>query len=363
MTRNRILLALLAVALLAAVLVVLREQAGPPPPEPPGPTAIAEQPRPTILETADFADERHWFGLRAQCREPNRDRCVRTLVTVEDGAPRVRELPEELRGDQEHQRLTLLALGPRQVAVRNRYFRSWYSGDAGQSWAEVHERAAPVDRIPPAAVLERDCSLSGCEQRIVVVLPESGRPAELRGLPPLTDPHPVPIPDGQGHWRVVGTLAGKPVVATSADHGNSWQTSALPPGGPTEIERVQLIPAGDRGYLQVDGKPPPGGDTSTGLYRGEGADWRLVWRSTPGEKPLSGMYGLVPAPGNRLVSLDHQRATGVSEDGGRTFRPARPEEELPGVWISHTRKGHLVTSFTDISHSPDGGTWTVLPKG
>ncbi|GAA2831641.1 hypothetical protein [Crossiella cryophila] len=363
MRRNRILLALLAVALVAAVLVALREQAGPPPPEPPGPTVFAEPPREAVLETADFADERHWFGLRARCHRPPMFGCVRTLLAVEDGVTRVRELPEELRGEQERPQVRLMTLGPRQVLVHTRYFRSWYSGDAGQSWTEIHERAAPVDRIPPAAVLERDCTLAGCEQRVVVVLPDSGRRAELRGLPPLTEAHPVPIPDRQGRWRVVGVLDGKPVVVTSADQGHSWQVRALPPGSPDKIERVRLTSADGGMYLQIDAVPRQyPSDIPTFLYRGQGEGWELVWRNDSGEQPLRSLYDLVPGPGGRITALDQQRLNRVSEDGGRTFRRARPEEELPGEFIWHVRTGHLIGSQTELRHSVDGVAWTLLPK-
>ncbi|MGO1053751.1 hypothetical protein [Crossiella sp. CA198] len=361
MTRNRILFALLAVALVVAVLVVLREQAGPPPEA--NPTMIAVPPRETTLVSADFADERHWFGLRAQCRQAQPYRCARTLVAAADGVPRRRELPEELRGYQEGQGIGLLALGPSQVLAHNRYHRSWYSADAGQSWTEVRERAEPADRIPAGAVLARDCALAGCEHRIMVVLPDSGRRAELRGLPPLTEVHPVSLPDRQGRWRVVGVLDGKQVVLTSADHGLSWQVRDLPPGVPA-ISRAQAVPAENGMYLQVDSSTASSaGDILTALYRAQGEGWELVWRNLSVDQPLRSLYAVVPGPGDRLTALDQQRLTRVSEDGGRTFRRARPEEELPGDFVEHTRIGYLVASVTEVRHSVDGVGWTPLSAG
>ncbi|MCK2239703.1 MULTISPECIES: sialidase family protein [unclassified Crossiella] len=361
MTRKRILLALLAVALVAAVLVVLREQAGPPPEA--GPTMIPVPSRETALVAADFADERHWFGLRAQCWKAQPYRCARTLVATADGVPRLRELPEELRGYQEGQGISLLALGPSQVLAYNRYFRSWYSADAGQSWTEVRERAEPVDRIPAGAVLERDCTLAGCEHRVMVVLPDSGRRAELRGLPPLTEVHPVSLPDRQGRWRVVGLLDGKQVVLTSADHGRTWQVRELPPGVPA-ISRAQAVPAENGMYLKVDSSTAsPAGDIASALYRAQGEGWELVWRNLSVDQPLRSLHAVVPGPGDRLTALDQQRLTRVSEDGGRTFRRARPEEELPGVFVERTRIGHLLGLVTEVRHSVDGVRWTPLPTG
>ncbi|MGO1053750.1 hypothetical protein [Crossiella sp. CA198] len=351
MRRNRILLALLAVALATMAVLVLREQAGPPAPDP-----AAEPPPRTALRGVEFADERHWFGVRAQCREDGQDWCAHALLAGQDGRVELRELPLELRGDQQHLAIGLVALGPSRLVAREGQ-RRWFTADAGQSWTRVEQDAAPVDRIPAGAVLEPDCAPTGCAPRVLVVLPESGRRAELRGLPPLGEVRPVPYPDTAGRWRVVGTHRDRLAVASTADEGRSWQLRELPPGPVARPDNVRLVFAGPTGYLLVDGEAQP-----QGLYRDNGERWDLVWQAA-GTRAPHVLLALIPRPDGLLTALDQASQTWVSADGGRSFRPARPEEALHGWRAYPTRSGHLLATETDISHSPDGVTWTPLPKG
>ncbi|GAA2831647.1 hypothetical protein [Crossiella cryophila] len=358
MRRNRILLAALVLALAGTAVLVLREEAGPPPPEP---EAAAEPPRRIALRGVEFADERHWFGVRAHCRDDGQDWCAHTLLAGQDGRVAPRELPPELRGDQQHLAINLVALGPSRLVVWEGS-RRWFTADAGQSWTRVDEDAPPVDRIPAGAVLEPDCTPTGCAPRVLVVLPESGRRAELRGLPPLGDVRPVPHPDAAGRWRVVGTHRGRLAVADTADAGRGWQVRELPPGPVARPKRVQLVFAGHTGYLLIDGEAQPQGRVLQNLYRGDGQRWELRWHSTEGRYP-NVLLALIPRPDGRLTGLDQASQTWVSEDSGRSFRPARPEEVLNGWAAYPTRSGHLLAAETDTSHSPDGVTWTLLPKG
>ncbi|MCK2239702.1 MULTISPECIES: hypothetical protein [unclassified Crossiella] len=351
-------------AVLAAIVIVLREDSVPPPAAPAG--TVTDQPMVLVLRAVDFVDERHWFGVQGLCQETDARRCSHTLLESEQGRLRFRELPAELRGQRGGTAVGVTVLGPERLLVQSDPGRRWYSADRGQHWAEVGPDAPPVGEIPANGFLERYCEPApGCTPKIMVTLPDSGRRAELRGVPPLTEvvPH-TRFADADGRWRLVGRRADKPVLAGSADRGRSWQVSELPPGPPGQLLDAEVALSGRSTYLRLTSRTPEReAKPATALYREDGARWQLVWRSDPaGPEPRS-LTGVLPRPGGQLAATDEQGDGWVSADGGRTFQPARPEDQIPRGWPRRARTGYLAEAGNTLSHSPDGVRWTPLPNG
>ncbi|MGW0522656.1 hypothetical protein [Crossiella sp. NPDC003009] len=355
-------------AVLVATVIVLREDTEPPAP-PPGPaTTVAEEPAVPQLRSVDVVAGRHFFGVLGHCRGQTEPRCAHTLMESEEGGITFADLPEELRGERSRRWVGVTALGQQRLVVRANDGAHWFSADRGRTWSKVTEDAAPVDSIPAGAQLERYCPpRTACLPKIMVLLPESGRRAELRTLPPLAEAHPLPFPDGKGRWRVVGKRDGRPVVATSADEGRGWQLAELPPGGAGTATHVTVAESGEVTFIQVstqDERAESGTDLRNTLYRQRGERWELVWQDGKRDEHPRSMTSLLPRPGGQLVTLDLEGRSWVLDEGARSFRQAGREEKLPAnSWVQRIRTGYLLVEGSTYRHTVDGVGWTPLHNG
>ncbi|WHT17391.1 hypothetical protein N8J89_30275 [Crossiella sp. CA-258035] len=353
-------------AVLVATVVVLREDTEPAPPSPS--TTVAEEPAVPRLRSVDVVAGRHFFGVLGHCRERTELRCAHTLMESEEGGITFTDLPEELRGERSRLWVEVTALGQQRLVVRGNNGPHWFSADRGRSWRKVTEDAAPVDSIPAGAQLERHCPPgTTCQPEITVLLPESGRRAELRTLPPLTEARPLPFPDRKGRWRVVGKRDGRPVVATSADQGRGWQLAELPPGGDGTLVQVSVAESGEVTFIQLmtqGGQAESATASRSTLYRQRGERWELLWQDGRREEHPRSMTSLLPRPGGQLVALDLEGRSWVLEDGARSFRQAVREEKLPAnSRVQRIRTGYLLVEGTAFRHTVDGVGWTPLHSG
>ncbi|MCO1581254.1 hypothetical protein M8C13_36440 [Crossiella sp. SN42] len=363
--RRALLTGVTITAVLVATVVVLREDTDPPAP-PPGPTTtVAEEPAVPQLRSVDVVAGRHFFGVLGHCRGQTEPRCAHTLMESEDGGITFADLPEELRGERSRLSVGVTALGQQRLVVRANEGAHWFSADRGRTWSKVTEDAAPVDSIPAGGLLERYCQPgAACLPKIMVLLPESGRRAELRTLPPLAEAYPLPFPDTKGRWRVVGKQDGRPVVATSADEGRSWRLAELPSGGPGTVVQVEVAESGEVGFIQLithDGRAESATASRSALYRQRGERWELLWQDGKRDEHPRSMTSMLPRPGGQLVALDIEGRSWVLDEGARSFRQAGRGEKLPAnSQVHRIRTGYLLVEGSKYWHTVDGVGWMPL---
>ncbi|MBP2477918.1 photosystem II stability/assembly factor-like uncharacterized protein [Crossiella equi] len=359
MPRPHLLLSLGLAAVLAGSVLALRVEVDPPatgtPPGPVLPTAPTEDRRPTTLIALDFADARHAFAVRRECRTGPNGVCQAVLLATDDGFRTTTEhaLPEGV-GGYAGGLTSFDVLGPGRLRIGSG--TDYHSADGGLSWTKVTGRAEPVAVIPPGARLRQECGPGGCAVR--VVLPDSGRTAALRTPPPLEAPEPGAVPARDGRWWVVGRRGERPAVASSPD-GARWEVRELPPAPYRNWWTASVGGFGARVYAWLTGPGPQDRGTLVTLYRSD--DRGQTWTRVPHRAELS--ISLAP-----VVGVDGElRVTGpggrtlLGRDGGREFTPAPEPQALPDGAVAWTRGGYVAHTAYDHLVSWDGLSWTELP--
>lgn len=369
--RGRIaLVAATVVAVLAATVIVLREDVGPPPAETAQPEA--RTPPRISVRGVDFADDRRWFALRETCHTDRDERCAYELSEFDGQRLQPRELPAELRAEQTQLHVELSVLGPDRLTVdaypvRLEHARRWFTADGGRNWTRADKEADPVGEIPAGAQLRAGCLTEPACHRADVLLPDSGRLAALRTLPPLTEIWPIRFPDAAGRWRVLGRGNGQAVLATSTDSGRTWGLARLPAVPPGRLFRPELATAGGQDYLQIAvGPANPGDPAATVLFRDGAKGWELIRQGGPDSPDPSQMLGLAGSPDGRLTVGGVTHVLWRSEDGGRTFHnfPLSERDPTPVKgWLHRGSRGYFAVDGATVLHSPDGAHWSQLPTG
>lgn len=364
---------LLLVSVLVAVMVIAPrlnpspdrsiERPEPPPPLP-GPELVA---RAGSVIDVDFAADGHGFALWGRCTRPlDNERCGPRLLVTEDGDHwQVRKFPllSAIEVRSHHYRRQLVALGGCTVVVGPVNGHRMISHDCGRRWHVVLPTVRrTLERIPKGAILERSCAEpattpSSCrDSRVVVIPPDSGRPALLATEPAVDDPAPEPVPTHDGRWWVTGRdlATGRPAVAVSED-GRSWSVSTVPfDGGP--IDRVMLASRNGHAYAVLVDRYSGGAGTLVGIFHREnGSRWEQVSDTTTSAAPSSVTGVPILAPRDVVSLVDAEDGVGYrSDDHGRTFEAVVGKSVISPRW---TRGGYVARS------AEEPGRWFLATDG
>lgn len=346
---------------LAAGAFVLAGRSEPEPRRSAPPTATATpQLRPTWIpgdEVRALGGTGRWaYALLASCRpEGCRYRLARRDSLADDHAwLELTRLPTKPDPDGLSP-ADLVTSGEDTVAVVGRSGASaWVSDDGGINFRRVGVlpgRAVPA--VPPdlTAALGR---CAGCQGRIGVFDPATGRRSRLAEQPPL-DPPPTAFADsGDALWAASASVT-RITVATSTDRGRTWRTSSLPQTTPLRGD-LHLAAGGPAAYLvaeSLDRRFP----ARVWVSRGTTA----AWRDVPSDPGLRGEVTGAVAAGDQLVVSAGGRL--FSEVGGR-IRPVgtpagRPIPPVDGLAVGDGRV------LARVAHGPpavvvaDGDGWEL----
>jgi hypothetical protein len=326
----------------------------------------------------DFYDLRSGFALGGVC-EPRRD-CSSWFMTTSDGTTWERRVVPAAYITAAGKYDKVIALGTSKVVIEDRRSDDsvdrYYSDDSGRTWSSVSDRPdTTVQKIPEEAALETTNGGRLCRDgAVIAMLSDSGRSAKLASQPPIELTWCQPYPDPGGTRWVGGSdpRTRQPVVASTQDHGLTWQVTPLPAFTPPVTKtsfdpQVTVVSTHAVSYATVINS---GGGELVAIFSStdRGATWTQAWQASDDKQPTHMTDAPVAAADGSLWIPQHQRGTPgnawVSTDGAKSFIQPPGDTPMNGV-LRRVRAGYLSSSPDSVSTgqfflSSDGDGWNPV---